>query len=154
MFFFPISSSQLFELVNVPPIPAKRNNSFVIPNLAARTVALNYNDQLHFELNEGQLAACQRTAENMYLCDTPVLATMTFDTCSILTEIYNRAGSLPCDSTSLAINGMLWQKLMRPNTWLFKTNASTLIAIICKSEREDKHIEGSGIIKLEPGLRC
>lgn len=114
-------------------------------------VTLNYNDQLYFELNEAHLAACIRMNEGTYLCDTPVLSTMDFTVCSVMTEIYNRTAARPCDFTELAINGVLWQKLMKPNTWLFTTNASTVVGVICDAEREDLHLSGSGIIQLQPG---
>lgn len=38
-----------------------------------------------------------------------------------------------------------------PNTWMFTTNETTIIGVMCNAEREDLQLTGSGIIKLQPG---
>lgn len=149
--FFEIASSKIFELVHITPIPSQRNDSFVIPTVNYRTMALNYNQQEYFELNEMQLAACHLIKQRLYLCDAPVLATMNFTTCSLLSMVYNRTDPATCEYTSMSISGILWQKLLMPNTWLFTTSESTLVAIICNSEREDIRIVGTGILHLDDG---
>ena len=149
--FFAIASTQMFDLVHVTPIPEPRDNIFLVPSITSRSIALNYNDQQYFELNEGQLAVCQLVKSGLYLCEAPVVSTMNFSSCSILNEMFNRTSLKTCEHTAIAITGVLWQKLLMPNTWLFTTDSSTLIAIICNGEREDRTILGSGIFKLDDG---
>ena len=149
--FFEIASSNIFELVHITPIPLQKNGTFVIPTVNYRTMALNYNHQVFFELNEAQLAACHLIKEKRYLCDAPVLATMNFTACSLLSMMYNRTAPEACEYTAMTISGILWQKLLMPNTWLFTTNEPTLVAIICNSERDDIQISGTGVLRLDDG---
>lgn len=98
-----------------------------------------------------QLAACHLIKQRLYLCDAAVLATINFTTCSLLSMVYNRTDPATCEYTSMSISGILWQKLLMPNTWLFTTSESTLVAIICNSEREDIRIVGTEILRLDDG---
>ena len=114
-------------------------------------MALNYNDQTFFELNEAQFAACRLIRSQLYLCDTSVLTTMNFTTCFLLGILYNRTDPQNCDHTEIAINGVLWQKLILPNTWLFSADQTTYVAVICNEQREDFTLSGSGILHLDEG---
>ena len=88
----------------------------------------------------------QQQISTSHICDALVLATMNFTACSLLSTIYNRTTPEAYEYTALFITGFLWQKLLMPNTWLFTSSESTMVAIICNSEREDIQISG-GIVK-------
>lgn len=149
--FFEIASTNIFELVHITPVPLQRNDTFIIPTVNYRTMALNHNDQVFFELDEVQLAACHLIKENRYLCDAPFVTTMNFTACSLLTMMYNRTAHEACEYTAMSISGILLQKLLMPTSWLFITNEPTPISIICNSQREDLQFSGTGIISLDGG---
>ena len=110
-----------------------------------RTCGDKHHTLLHPE-GYNQMPRPQQQISTSHICDALVLATMNFTACSLLSTIYNRTTPEAYEYTALFITGFLWQKLLMPNTWLFTSSESTMVAIICNSEREDIQISG-GIVK-------
>ena len=149
--FFIIIERNEYDLLHINPIPQISNGTYYLPHLKSNTIAINYNAQTYFELDEHAFGLCKIHSPYHYICSAPVINNLDSHPSCVIDELYNRKPKLPCQMMKMTLQGVLWKKLLMDNSWLFFANESSSVAVICNGNREDITINRIGIIKLKEG---
>ncbi|XP_045477909.1 uncharacterized protein LOC123683056 [Harmonia axyridis] len=112
---------------------------------------MEYNVQKYFELSSEQFEQAIRISQNEYILNPSIIRDMENDPNCIIDEIYNRTDKPTCRKTNIQVSDIKWKELRKENTWLFVTNNSRRIAVICNGKREDTTLNGTGVIHSTSG---
>ncbi|XP_031359034.1 uncharacterized protein LOC116182632 [Photinus pyralis] len=135
--------------MKVTPIPIKiENSTFWTLNVNEEMLAVDYNNQLYFEISNEEFKDCLQTNKHNFICAPTMVKKIEENKNCIIDEVYNRTEINQCNIQQHEIQGLIWKQLYATNTWMFITNQSTRIAISCSGERQEITINATGIIRI------
>ncbi|XP_055714314.1 uncharacterized protein LOC129808560 [Phlebotomus papatasi] len=140
-----------FELLHFTPVPhPTEEGTFVIPLINASNIGVDYNNQLYY-FYDAEGSTCHRTGKGRFICSPHAVFSMRDHPNCVLEEIIHKHSMEPCRSTQVRIEGVLWKGLIRRNSWLYITQKSTTIAVICSGNREEFTPNVAGVIHVNDG---
>ncbi|XP_031342802.1 uncharacterized protein LOC116170471 [Photinus pyralis] len=139
----------VYVIMKVTPIPIKiENSTFWTLNVNEEMLAVDYNNQLYFEISNEEFKDCLQTNKHNFICAPTMVKKIEENKNCIIDEVYNRTEINQCNIQQHEIQGLIWKQLYATNTWMFITNQSTRIAISCSGERQEITINATGIIRM------
>ncbi|XP_055715096.1 uncharacterized protein LOC129809879 [Phlebotomus papatasi] len=148
---FPILEKDEFHLIHITPIPvAVENGTFIVPEIEADTMGIDFNKQIYFTLEDGH-NQCSPIGSGKYYCRLSLLHNMDQNPNCVIDEIYHRHPKTKCEMIAVRLEGTLWKRLAMENTWLFIASQPTSVAVICKGHREEKLLKNAGILRIKEG---
>lgn len=144
---FLILENEVFELVKTTGIPHKINeNMYTVLDTPSTFIAVNNNQLTYFELITSELQRCVCVSKHTRYCIQNRLRSIVHNSNCVIDEIYNRLNKTKCEQHIFKFGNLLWKQLYRTNTWMFLTNGVQSIDVICAEQREEVHLNGTGII--------
>ncbi|CAH1101873.1 unnamed protein product [Psylliodes chrysocephalus] len=138
-----------YELIRVTPTPFHlANGSYYLLDISRNLIAIDYNNNLYFELSEEEINHYLPVPNHQYICSPSAVRNIETSPNCVIDEIYERPGRNYCHVRKFSTSSVVWQQLHMPNTWLFLTDKPTRIAVTCSGIREDVLLNITGIIKL------
>ncbi|CAH1114773.1 unnamed protein product [Psylliodes chrysocephalus] len=138
-----------YELIRVTPTPFYlANGSYYLLDISRNLIAIDYNNNLYFELSEEEINHCIPVPNHQYICSPSAVRNIETSPNCVIDEIYERPGRNYCHVRQFSTSSIVWQQLHMPNTWLFLTDKPTKIAVTCSGIREDVLLNITGFIKL------
>ena len=153
----PLLDKDTFNLFKNYPLPYQLNNSnlfiFILPNKQFTAINADQDKFINFEENE--LKNCLKN-EKRFFCETQPITTIDENSpCEVKIVLHKKLNMEKfCDIRIKAFKQILFQKLSKPNTWLFSTPNETQINIICKNNVFNEILYNSGIIKIDPHCKA
>ncbi|XP_055700017.1 uncharacterized protein LOC129799815 [Phlebotomus papatasi] len=148
---YPILEKDEFHLIHITPIPiAVENGTFIVSEIEADTMGIDFNKQIYFTLEDGH-NQCSPIGSGEYYCTLSLLHNMDQNPNCVIDEIYHRHPKTKCEMIAVRLEGTLWKRLAMENTWLFIASQPTSVAVICMGHREEKLLKNAGILRIKEG---
>ncbi|KAL3280936.1 hypothetical protein HHI36_004163 [Cryptolaemus montrouzieri] len=145
---FSVSEFTSFDLIKVTPIPLKiTKTSYWISKEPRTVLAVDYNTQIYFELTDDELKSSIPLTANAFLCSPMVVKNIDSNPNCIIDHLHNRLDRFKCHIEEKTSTGIIWKELYMANSWLYITDHTTSIAVICQGNRTELTIQESGIIQ-------
>lgn len=149
--YFLMTEMAEFVLIKATPIPLRiENDSYWVLDLTKEIIAINYNTQLYFQLNEYELKNSIALDVNQYICSPTTVRSIENSPNCVIDEIYQRSEHTSCDIMVNKIHSIIWKQLYTVNSWMFITNKKIKVALTCNGIREDVQLNMTGIIQTSP----
>jgi len=149
--YFPIIDKSEFNLIKATPIPLKMtNNCYWTLEITNNYIAIDYNAQTYFQLTKEEFEQCPNLEHHLFLCSPDVVRNIDEDSSCLIDEIYQRPNGKQCNTFEHTVQSTVWKQLATPNSWLFITNGSANVAVVCGGVREDVTLKATGIISMTP----
>ncbi|KAH9630796.1 hypothetical protein HF086_001024 [Spodoptera exigua] len=143
--YFPIKDITKYTLINVTPVPKKNmNNTFESIEVSRAFLAIDYNNELYFELDHEEFKDCIQRHEQ-FLCFPGVVKNMQLNENCIVDQLFKNQTNTKCPTHIFEMSSnIIWKQLCMQNSWLFITKTSSTISIVCDSKREEITIQDVG----------
>lgn len=146
---FPVIDKSNFTLLEVIPVPLEiKGNSYLTLDIPNEIIAVDYNKQLYFYLTDEDLSKSVRLQGDIYLCTPKIIKKMQDYPICVLDHINNSSRNKTCETKRNDITSIIWKELRTKNAWMFITNKPTKVAVLCNNNRENVHIDKSGIFQI------
>ncbi|KAH9633480.1 hypothetical protein HF086_016473 [Spodoptera exigua] len=147
--YFPIKDITKYTLIHVTPVPKKNmNNTFESIEVSRAFLAIDYNNELYFELDHEEFKECIQRHEQ-FLCFPGVVKNMQLNENCIVDQLFKNQTNTKCPTHIFEMSSnIIWKQLCMQNSWLFITKTSSTISIVCDSKREEITIQDVGVIKI------
>ncbi|KYN28912.1 hypothetical protein ALC57_01662, partial [Trachymyrmex cornetzi] len=117
---FPLISLPKYKLLNVIPLPVKRNkNVFVHLKITNPLIAVNIEGHSYLIITENNLQKC-KTIDSEYLCNGnfAIRRANVDPTCEIEIYLENNDYNKNCEIKNTVLNNTLWIPLNNSHSWL------------------------------------
>lgn len=153
----PLLDKEIFTLFKhySLPHPLKNSSLFTYIFPTKKFSAINSDHDKYISFEENDLNSCIKTG-NKFFCETSPVNTINKDSsCEIKILIHSNINTNnTCDIRLQTFKHPLFQKLLKPNTWLYSVPTNTQLNIICKNSVFNEILNGSGILQLEPQCKA
>lgn len=147
--FFHIIEKPKFTILNAIPLPQLiKPNTFTAIQITNSLMAVDYNNQLYFQLTLEELHQSIRLDPMEYLCSPTVIHNFNTAPNCVLDVIYSRSQGNRCGQHIFTLNDLVWKQLYMPNTWMYVTPKSTRVNLKCMGELEYIWLNNTGIVQI------
>lgn len=143
----PLQSITPFQLFRIQPMPILQEDDFYFIQPSTDYLITNLQRTLYYPLFEIELLRCTQRREGVYACQQkhPLFKLSSGNSSCEMNLSKHRGISSNCTIQKGHGSG-LWSQLTGTNKWLFVTNGSRTIDIICDNRLYSTPLERAGII--------
>ncbi|KAH9638383.1 hypothetical protein HF086_004185 [Spodoptera exigua] len=125
--YFPIKDITKYTLIHVTPVPKKNmNNTFESIEVSRAFLAIDYNNELYFELDHEEFKECIQRHEQ-FLCFPGVVKNMQLNENCIVDQLFKNQTNTKCPTHIFEMSSnIIWKQLCMQNSWLFITKLVAL----------------------------
>jgi hypothetical protein len=145
----PIIDDRNFDLIKATAIPHWHGGkTFSAFDITTSVYGINYNDQTYFETEESNIFEHRDISTNKYILHIPTLIDMTKESNCVIKELYSSNAKNDCPTHTFKVNSLTWKHLANPNSWMFVTPEPVSAQTVCKGQRSEIMLNGTGIVRL------
>lgn len=146
----PLFSDEEYTIYKILPIPFTRQGRLKLVQASLNYIAINFVKNTYIKINERDMHQCTKYREDKFSCvaNQPVYSLHDKKApCEV--KVFSEQQSLSCIINDVQCKDT-WEKLHKPNLWLFTLCDNYLMRVICDTQVTPVAINGTGIMELQP----
>lgn len=152
-FTLPLVNTKKYILYKSTSLPTRiKNNLFNFITPHHEFVALDHVKDKYIPITNEELKQCSQITDIDLICKEtfPIMSAIGTKICEINLLRMDKVSD-ECNNRITNISTELWIKLRQPNSYIFVFPSKQFVYIACPLKNYDQFLEGTGIIRMEPG---